>query len=137
MKRELTRYFGEIRRELVALPRKRRKAILREHQGNVTLFLNENPKASLRDVEANFGTPDQVAESFLQTIDLKQTNRRIKVKSKVLLAICVALAALVTAIIVLGAIFVYDNHQYAHGYGEYTSAQEGFSESNPDAIATY
>lgn len=137
MKKKLNRYFREINGKLLVLPRKKRAAVMGDFRGSVSAFLQENPEAAFQEVEAAFGTPDQVAEGFLQSSDFRQTERKLCLKRKIFAAVCIALGILVAAALILGTIYVVDIHHYAHGHFEDSPAMSGFAESNPNAIETY
>ncbi len=137
MTKELNGYFKDIESRLHTLPRKKRAAVLREYRDNVAAFLEENPGAAFQEVEAAFGTPSQVEESFLRSEDFQKTEQRLHTNKQILRIIRIALAILVAAILILGTIYVVDNHQFAHGSWYVSSAQEGPYEGNSNAIERY
>lgn len=137
MTRELNRYFKDIDKKLLVLSGKQRMAILQELRGNVSSFLQENPNATVKDVEAYFGSPVQVAEGFLQAGDFQQTERKVHINRRVLTVLCIAIGVLVTAALILGTVYVVDNYNFTHGHWEASQVQYGPSESNPDALYTY
>ena len=137
MTRELNRYFKDIDKKLLILSGKQRMAILQELRGNVSSFLQENPNATVKDVEAYFGSPVQVAEGFLQAGDFQQTERKVHINRRVLTVLCIAIGVLVTAALILGTVYVVDNYKFTHGYWEKSPPQYGPSESDPDALYTY
>lgn len=137
MTKELNAYFKEIESRLHTLPRKKRAAVLQEYRENVSAFLEENPGAVFQEVEAAFGTPSQVEESFLRLGDFKEAEQRLHSSKQILRIVRIAVCILVAAILILGTIYVVDNHLFVHGSWEISSAQEGHSQSKPDALGTY
>ncbi len=137
MTKELNGYFKDIESRLHTLPRKKRAAVLREYRDNVAAFLEENPGAAFQEVEAAFGTPSQVEESFLRSEDFQKTEQRLHINKQILRIIRIVIAILVAAILILGTIYVVDTWMYTHGEWVNTSAQEGPPESDTSAIATY
>lgn len=125
MKKKLNRYFREINGKLLVLPRKKRAAVMGDFRGSVSAFLQENPEAAFQEVEAAFGTPDQVAEGFLQSSDFRQTERKLCLKRKIFAAVCIALGILVAAALILGTVYVVDNYHYTHGQWEDSPAMSG------------
>lgn len=137
MTKELDKYYRDIDRKLQLLSRSRRAAILREHRGSVSDYLKDNPDATVKEIEISFGTPEQVAESFLQMSDLKQTEQKLQTKGVIVKIVLIAVGILVAAALILGTVYVVDNHKFTNGEGTYSPAMSGYGEPDPNALATY
>lgn len=87
-------YCRQVGKELVC-SRKIRNRILRELQGNVDLFLEQRPDAAMGDVQEHFGTPRQIANSYLTEMDSTELLQKFSLKKKIVIAVCAALAACV------------------------------------------
>ena len=110
---------------------------MQELRGNVASFLQDNPDATVKEVEIYFGSPAQVAESFLQASDFQQTEQKVHMKKRVFTALCVAMGVLVAVALILGTIYVVDNYKFTHGYWENSQVQSGPPGSDSDALFTY
>jgi len=137
MTKELNAYFKEIESRLHTFPRKKRAAVLREYRENVSAFLEENPGAAFQEVEAAFGTPSQVEESFLRLGDFKETEQRLHTNRQILRIVRIAVCVLIAAAVILGVIFVADAWSFNHGNGVYSPVQSGSYEGNSNAIERY
>lgn len=108
---ELKEYYTRIS-ACVLCDRKQKKAFLKELQSSIEEFRFNNPQASLSDIEAFFGSPEQIAASFTDNTDSVRLKKRLSVKKIVLLAILLVLL-IYFAFIVISLI---DVHTEAHGY---------------------
>ena len=109
MKTELDAYYREIDRKLKIAPKKERDACLDEHRGNVEAFLLDHPDASLREIEKNFGTPEEIAEGFLRSSSVWETAKQFSLKRNVLRVVLAVAAALLVGIVVFGAVYIVGN----------------------------
>lgn len=97
-KKTLTRYCRSVASWLPC-PGKQKKQILREIQGNVALYLEENPEADLAAVQTRFGNPQAIAAAYVDGMDTEallrslRTRRRIVAIVAATALICVALWA--------------------------------------------
>lgn len=130
------KYLRSVKRKMAGSSSEK-AIILKQLKSGVEHFEEENEITDISQLNARFGSPETIAESYLQASDPEQTGRKIKVKNRVLIAICVALGALALAAVILGTIYVSDIHGYAYGYWTESQVQSGPPESDPNAIATY
>lgn len=131
MTKELEVYFREIENKLFTFSRKKRAACLKEHRGNVDLFFKENPDATFREMEAYFGTAEEIAESFLHEEKYADAEKKFNVKHTGVRVICVSVILALIIALVLGAVYVVDVYRFNHGHIEY-SMQEGQNELPSD-----
>ena len=110
-RRWLRGYYAEIA-SLLPCGRRERQALLRELRENVAAYLAESPEAAPETVAAVFGTPRQIADSALQTMDAASLRKRLTLKRAILLA----LAAALLGYVVFVAVSLIDVHTEAHGY---------------------
>lgn len=115
MKSEFDAYYKEIERKLKIAPKKERAACLDEHRGNVEAFLYDHPNATLREIEENFGTPDEIAEGFLRSSSVWETAKQFSLKRNVLRIILAALAVLLVGATIFGAIYIVGNALFLGG----------------------
>ena len=62
------RYVGQVQRALFCTPLHRKKFI-RDLEPLAEDFASENPKAALADFRREFGTPEALAQQYMNTLD--------------------------------------------------------------------
>lgn len=71
-----------------------RKAFLRTLKQTIENYLIEHPDATYECVESNFGTPEDVAMSFYETLDQTEINTQLRLKKPILLCSSILIVAL-------------------------------------------
>ena len=138
MNAELEPYFKEISENLLVCPTRRRSAFLQELRGNIDAYVQDHPAASAQEVQSVFGSPREIAESFFASLDFKAAARELRIKKRITRIVTAVVCVLVAGILVLGTIYVVDNHGYAHGYwGEGPATSATPAPTPDDAISTY
>ena len=111
IQRWLQGYYAEVS-SLLPCDRREKHALLRDLRASVEEYLTEKPFASPETLLSVFGTPEQIAQSALQTADAGVIRKRLTLKKAVLLALL--------AVVLIYAAFVaaslIDVHTEAHGY---------------------
>ena len=99
--------FGEIAAKLFCknaknklnCPRKIKKDLILRIESSVYDYIDGNPDASYDDIEAHFGSPRELANSYISSLDSEEICKAIK-KAKT-----IKIAVIVTCIIALIALF--------------------------------
>ena len=107
------KYLSDVSRSLIC-GRKKKTAVLSELKDGVEAFLSENGDANEETLISVFGTPEQIAQSVLQTEDTGKLKNRIALKKALLITLTAAL--LIWG--VFAVISLIDVHNEAHGYLE-------------------
>ena len=89
----LRSYFRSIR-SCLTCPRKQKKQIIRELKTNVTAFLEENPKASFEVIASHFGSPQQIASTYLSDLTDAELLHKLHIRKKVITIIAGIMAAI-------------------------------------------
>ena len=110
-RRWLRNYFAETA-SLLPCGRREKHALLRELRQNVEDYLADAPEAPPETLLSVFGTPEQIAESMLQTVKPASLRKKLTLKKAVLLALLAAVL-IYAAFVVVSLI---DVHTEAHGY---------------------
>ena len=98
----LRSYFRSIRSYL-SCPWKQKKQIIRELKTNVTAFLKENPKANFEVIASHFGSPQQIASTYLSDLTDAELLHKLQIRKKIFAIIaCVMAAILVIWLAVVG-----------------------------------
>ena len=99
--------FGEIAAKLFCknaknklnCPRKIKKDLILRIESSVYDYIDGNPDASYNEIEAHFGSPRELANSYISSLDSEEICKAIK-KAKT-----IKIAVIVTCIIALIALF--------------------------------
>jgi hypothetical protein len=102
----LEQYFREVKK-LLPCSAKEKKRCMIELESDVSAYLDSKPNASLRDLYADIGSPESIADSFLSRLTPKQLTRRLIAKCKLVAGIACTVALLATALSVLDFLFPY------------------------------
>ncbi len=138
MSREIELYLKHIERGLFTCPRKKRAALLRELRGNIDAYIEEHPNASIQELKSIFGTPEAIAEGFLQSAEFTTTKKVVSSKKRIVQIFLAAVCALIVLGIVLGTIYVVNFYRYTHGYWVETPATDTPLPSiDPEAVHSY
>ena len=101
-------------------PRKIKKNLILRIESSVYDYIEGNPNASYDDIEAQFGSPRELADSYISSLDSEEIGKAIK-KAKT-----IKTAVIVTCIIALIALFatfakmISDNSDSQYKYYEET-----------------
>lgn len=114
----LMRYLWKVRRELPG-SRKQKKQILSRVEASVRDFVTENPDADYAAIAQRFGTPQQIAASYIEEMSTPELTQQLRIKKRI---VCI-IGVTALAIILLWAGFVLavtiDSHKSINGYGRY------------------
>ena len=80
-------------------PRKIKKDLILRIESSVYDYIDGNPDASYNEIEAHFGSPRELADSYISSLDSDEISKAIK-KAKT-----IKIAVIVTCIIALIALF--------------------------------
>ena len=108
-------YFQEIEHLLPCGARQKKRCIM-ELEDSVCSFLECNPDAALDDLHNEFGTPDSIAESFLECTSPKEFSQRLSVKRKIIFGVVGVAVALAIVIGIAVISRVNSSRHYHNGY---------------------
>ena len=108
-------YFREIKRLLPCNAKEKKRCIM-DLERDVDDFLENCPSATLEVLYAAIGTPQSIAESFLERIDPEQLSHKMSAKRKIAIGVVAVVTALAIAIGIVVVVFAYDLHNYHNGY---------------------
>lgn len=111
------RYLQDVKRELHC-PAAQKALFLRQMEDSVSQYISDNPAASVADLTKEFGTPADIAKSFLEEADPTVINKSLRHGRKIFWAV-LAVAVIVAAVVI--GIFSFDlwmSGNYRDGYFE-------------------
>lgn len=110
MNKHLEAYYKEIY-SLIVCEGKQKKVFIKEFQSAVCEYTELNPACTIEDIRAVFGTPEEIAFSFIENGNFTKVKKKLDVKR-------VIIAAVITALLIwfaFAVISLIDVHQEAHG----------------------
>lgn len=117
--RAARRYLREVRSWLPCSGKSKKK-ILGEISGRVREYLSQYPEAGYGEIEAQFGTPQRIAASYVDEMETPELLRQLRIRGKVVKII----GAVALAVMLLWAgtvsLALADSYNSAHGYIERT-----------------
>lgn len=113
----LRAYYRNIKRELIC-PRDTKLRILSDLQYNVNAYLSENPDAALCDVQDHFGTPQQIAASYVEELGTPELLGKLKLRRRILTLVAAVLAVGLIVWAIAVVIASIDAHNSARNYYE-------------------
>ena len=122
--KDLKTYKNEIKSKLICKS-KVSKRFAEDLQNNIDNYIADNNVTAIEDVYSHFGTADDIANAFFETVDIKTVRKKIRIKKLI--------AVLVTAVIVIVAagvtVAVIDSNNANALYGVFEDVVEE-SETN-------
>ena len=82
----IKQYCKSVRKEL-SCPRKIKSDLIARIMPDLEAYADENPNASFDDISAHFGTPKEVAESYLASLDKDELKKRLNKAKKIRIAV--------------------------------------------------
>ena len=95
----IKQYCKSVKKEL-SCPRKIKSDLIARILPDLEAYADENPNASFDDICAHFGTPSEVAESYLSSLDEDELKKRLKNAKKIwitVIAFCIVIVLLFIA----------------------------------------
>lgn len=92
--KDLKTYKNEIKSKLICKS-KVSKRFAEDLQNNIDNYIADNNVTAIEDVYSHFGTADDIANAFFETVDIKTVRKKIRIKKLI--------AVLVAAVIVIVA----------------------------------
>lgn len=78
MSKEIKKYLKEIKLLLPAFSKEEKK-FLRDLLERIEDYLDENPNATMQDIENQFETPMEIAQSYMSSLDLDVLLKRLSI----------------------------------------------------------
>ena len=84
-------------------PAKMKRIILGDIYENAHVFLEENPDADMAQLYSQFGTPQQMAASYVSDLDMPKLLRDLRLRKRIFSAVITAISAALIAALLLWA----------------------------------
>ncbi len=109
--KELKKYYAEISKAILC-DKKQKTAFLAELKSNVGEYLSAEEDAKIENVISAFGTPEEIAKSFMENSSPALMKKKLDIKKYILIFLAMALLIYLVFVIVS----LIDVHTEAHGY---------------------
>lgn len=103
-------YMQEIKRNLVC-DNKQRKKFLSSFSDNMDEYLNDNPDADFAQLQEDLGTPEEIANAFLENASASNVKKRMSFAKWIIAGVVV----IVLSVIVTLVIEIIDAHNSNNG----------------------
>ena len=121
--KELRKYFRQVMNRIPGCG-KWRKQFSRQLNQRISDFLEEQPDADMEQIVRHFGTPQQIAEAYVQEMDAGTVLQKLHVGNRIVRMVAVALFVALTLIAAALVISMADIHNSAT-YSYETHSLEG------------
>ena len=96
---EKKEYYNAVKRN-ICCGSKNKSEFLDDFSDKLSDYIDENPKADIDELIKNFGSPEEIADSFMQTLDEDEIQKAVR-KKKIIITIavcCVILLAVAVTV---------------------------------------
>lgn len=115
LNKEARRYLREIRSWMPCAGKMKRE-VLEEIRGNLLDFLSEDPDAEYPALVARFGTPQQIASTYVDEAETGELLQTLRIRRKVVKVVCITCAAVIVLWLGVVGLAYLDALNHSHGY---------------------
>lgn len=101
-KNEIDKYIKTIRKQ-IPYKTNETKRFIDDLKSNVNNYVEDNQVKDIAEIKLQFGTADEVANAFLETVDIKTVKRKISIK-RFIICLVVAVITIWSFCIISGTI---------------------------------
>ena len=118
----LKRYIRSISSEIPS--GKMRKRIISQIRDSIVEYIQENPEADFETVQSHFGTPQEIAASYMYAEEPPVLLRKMNINKKLLAIVAGVMAAILLIWIGVVSWIAFDAHRETSGHGNSVIAYE-------------
>lgn len=96
---------------LLPLYKQPEKLLIRELSDSIDAYVDEHPNANIEDIKQHFGSPVEIAQGYINTLDIETLINRISVRKMLRWIIIISLITAVIGLSIFGG-FYYKGYQY-------------------------
>ena len=115
----IKQYCKSVRKEL-SCPRKIKSDLIARIMPDLEAYADENPNASFDDICDHFGTPSEVAESYLASLDEDELKKRLNKAKKIRIAVIAVCTVILLLFITMMVCLILHNKEVRPVYYEET-----------------
>lgn len=130
--RELNKYLKQIKKHLVCKGAQR-KAFMDSFEDNIDEYLKANSEADFAQLQKDMGTPEEIADGFLENESASHIKKRMSIAKWVAVGIAAVVVIYVCAVISA----LIDAHNSHNGRGYVTVPKTITNEDGSTEVVTY
>lgn len=117
--RERKQYLNQIRKLLVCKGTQRKQFLI-SFEDNMDEYLRDNPDADFAQLQKDMGTPQEIANAFLENEDASKIKKRMSFKKWIILGI---VSVLIITVVFFVCTFI-DSYKARRGYIQETITEQ-------------
>lgn len=129
--KERKKYIQEIKRNLVC-NNEQRKKFLASFSDNMDEYLNNNPDADFAQLQKDLGTPEEIANAFLENASASNVKKRISFVKWIISGVAVVVLAIILTLV----IEIVDAHKQHSGCGTDVITVHEITTDTPEGYIT-
>lgn len=115
MDREIKKYLRSVK-HAAGCPPSRKAEILKHLENDILLYADENDVEDISEIVEKFGSPEEIAKSFIEESDLKAVSHSLKANRRIVAAILAVVLVVGLIVIAINAYNLWRAEQYSNGY---------------------
>lgn len=129
--RDVKRYLREVNSWLPCR-RKLKTKIVAEITSNVSLFVTENSNSGYNEIVARFGTPQQIASTYVDEMETTELLNDLRIKRKIVSTVIAGVFVLIVTWSVAMGMIYFEGHKNINGNLNYDGIEVTYEETYPD-----
>lgn len=111
----LRRYLRSVR-SMLPCSGTQKKRILEEIRCNASTFLEDQPDADPSQLQTHFGTPEQIAASYVDNMDMSALLKTIRIKKRIFTTVVAAVLAILISWACTVTWAIIESNDHDNGY---------------------
>lgn len=107
----INQYCKAVKKEL-SCPCKIKKDLIIRITPDLEAYIDNNPNASFDDISEQFGTPSEIAKSYLASLDEEELKKRLSKAKRIWTAVIMACTAITLLFAILAATLISDSKNH-------------------------
>ena len=117
--RSVKKYLRRVR-ETLPCSGKMKKCIMEQICNEISLFLEEQPKADYNAMISRFGEPETIAASYVENMGTAEILKQLRIRKRILSIVAILLIFILVTWATAVTIEIQDNHSASTGYATTT-----------------
>ena len=118
----VNQYLSAVKAEL-SCSHKQKQQLIKQLENSIDIYISENGNVDMDKLILEFGSPEEIAFSFLEDEPPASLRKRLSLKKNVVKTMIILGAILIAVFTILGTAYVVDFHSFTHGYYQDTVAE--------------
>lgn len=128
----IRQYLRSVKREVNCSPARKAK-VLEQLETDILLYAEEHELSDISEIVRRFGSPEEIAKSFMEELDMKEATHSLKSNRKIIAIILTIVFVTAVTVIVLTVYNFWRNERFRGGYYVETYTKKSPLHSPEDA----